>query len=140
MFTAIAWYLWTHRNKTRLNEKTLPLSGIKDVVKNFLHLYHSCHEPPARYKMVRQHRWIPPNPGKYKVNFDGTMFNESAEAGVGVVVHYSSGLVVAAMSEKTIKPHSVECLELLAARQAMIFAKEIGLCKVVIYNYVFCWF
>ena len=37
------------------------------------------------------------------------------------------GLVVAAMAKKISKPHSVECLEALAARHAMIFAKEIGL-------------
>ena len=34
---------------------------------------------------------------------------------------------MAAMAEKIIKPHSVECLELLAARLAVIFAKKIGL-------------
>ena len=66
-------------------------------------------------------------PGDYKVNFDGAMFNESDEAGAGIVVRDSRGLVVAAMAEKIIKPHSVKCLELLAARRAVIFAKEIGL-------------
>ena len=55
------------------------------------------------------------------------MFNESAEAGVGVVVRDSRGLVVAAMSKKIIKPHSMECLELLTARHVVIFAKETGL-------------
>ena len=44
-----------------------------------------------------------------------------------IVVRDSRGLVVAAMAEKIIKPHSVKCLELLAARRAVIFAKEIGL-------------
>ena len=39
VFAAIAWFVWTHRNKSRLNEKTLPLSGIRDAVSNFLHLY-----------------------------------------------------------------------------------------------------
>nr|POE85851.1 hypothetical protein CFP56_18200 [Quercus suber] len=127
VFAATTWFVWTHKNKSRLNEKTLPLSGIRDPVSNFLHLYHPCREPPARIKMVRQCRRKPPNPGEYKVNFDGAMFNESDEAGVGVVVRDSRGLVVVAMLEKIIKPHSVECLELLAARRAVIFAEEIGL-------------
>ena len=43
------------------------------------------------------------------------------------MVRDSGGLVVAAMAKKISKPHSVECLEALAARHAMIFAKEIGL-------------
>ena len=55
------------------------------------------------------------------------MFNESEEAGLGIVVRDSGGLVVAAMVEKIIKPHSIECLEALAARRVVIFAKEIGL-------------
>ena len=67
-------------------------------------------------------------PGDYKVNFDGAMFSGSDEAGVGIiVVRDSRGLVVAAMAEKIIKPHSVKCLELLAASRSVIFAKEIGL-------------
>ena len=70
---------------------------------------------------------MPPRPGEYKVNFDGALFNESEEAGLGIVVRDSGGLVVAAMVEKIIKPHSIECLEALAARRVVIFAKEIGL-------------
>ena len=78
---------------------------------------------------MRRRKWTPPIPGDYEVNFDGAMFNESDEAGVGIVVRDSRGLVVAAMVGKIIKPHSVECLELPAARRTMIFAKEIGLQK-----------
>ena len=55
------------------------------------------------------------------------MFTGSDEAGLGVVVRDSNGLVVAAMAEKIKQPHSVECLEMLAARRAVIFVKEIGL-------------
>ena len=43
------------------------------------------------------------------------------------MVHDSGGLVVAAMTEKISKPHSVKCLEALVARRAVIFTKEIGL-------------
>ena len=49
------------------------------------------------------------------------MFNESKEAGIGIVVQDSSGQVVATMAEKIQKPHSLESLELLVARRAMIF-------------------
>ena len=56
------------------------------------------------------------------------MFNESKEAGIGIVVQDSSGQVVATMAEKIQKPHSLESLELLVARRAMIFFFiEIGL-------------
>ena len=57
------------------------------------------------------------------------MFNESKEAGIGIVVQDSSGQVVATMAEKIQKPHSLESLELLVVRRAMIFFFfiEIGL-------------
>ena len=55
------------------------------------------------------------------------MFNESNEAGIGIVVRESLGLVLVAMAEKIWKPHNVESLEMLAARRAIIFAKELGL-------------
>ena len=59
------------------------------------------------------------------------MFNESDEAGIGIMVRDSMGLVIAAMAEKIHKPHSVESLEMIAARRAVIFASELGLqlCK-----------
>ncbi|XP_075633467.1 uncharacterized protein LOC142605927 [Castanea sativa] len=126
-FATTAWFVWARRNKSRLNEKTTPLNGIRDAIRNFLQLFHSCREPPVSNKMQRQRNWIPPKPGQYKVNFDGALFNENDEAGVGIVVRDSRGLVVVAMAEKIIKPHSMECLQILATRHAVIFAKEIGL-------------
>ena len=55
------------------------------------------------------------------------MFNESDEAGIGVVVRDPSRQVLATMAEKIHKPHSIECLEMLAATHTVIFAQEIGL-------------
>ena len=55
------------------------------------------------------------------------MFNESEEAGIGVVVHDSSGQVIAALAEKVGKRCNSEMLEMLAARRAVIFATEIGI-------------
>ena len=49
------------------------------------------------------------------------------KAGIGVVVHDSSGQVIAALAEKVRKPCNSEMLEMLAARRAVIFATEIGI-------------
>ena len=127
VFATTAWFIWSHRNKTRLQERTVPLSGIREAVCQFMQPYSFGRVHPASCKLVRQCKWQPPNPGEYKTNFDGAMFTESDEAGLGVVVRDSNGLVVAAMAEKIKQPHSVECLEMSAARRAVIFVKEIGL-------------
>ena len=74
--------------------------------------------------------WSPLANDGWKINFDGAMFNESSEAGIGVVVRNSVGKVKAALAEKIKKPPSVEVLELLAARRAALFSEDLGLDKV----------
>ena len=64
-----------------------------------------------------------------KVNFDGAMFNERDEAGIGVIIRNPRGKVMAALSEKIQKPPSVEILELLAAKRAVRFSLETGFNK-----------
>ena len=60
------------------------------------------------------------------------MFGESDEAGIGVVIRNSNGEVRAALSEKIKKPPTVEILELLAAKRAVLFSLETGTMKSVI--------
>lgn len=68
---------------------------------------------------------MPPKPGEFKKNFDGAMFNENDEPGIGIVARNSLGQVIAAMAEIIQKPHSVEVLEMIAARRAVSFIHEI---------------
>ena len=55
------------------------------------------------------------------------MFNESEEAGIGIVVRDSTCQVLASLAKKFRQPSTVENLEILAARRAVIFAAELGL-------------
>ena len=61
-----------------------------------------------------------------KTNFDGAMFAESDQAGIGEVVRNHRGHVMAALAEKIPKPASIEVLEVLAARRAVQFTLELG--------------
>ena len=67
-----------------------------------------------------------------KVNFNGAMFNERDEVGIGVIIHNPRGEVMAALSEKIQKPPSTKILELLAAKRAVRFSLETGFNKSVI--------
>ena len=71
-------------------------------------------------------KWSPPGSSMMKTNFDGALFGESDQAGLGVVIRNSEGQVMAALSEKIQKPHSVQSVELLAARRAITFCIETG--------------
>ena len=70
--------------------------------------------------------WLPPSGCSVKVNFDGVVFGEDQEAGIGVVIRNNEGQMLAALSEKVWMPIIVEILEMLAARTTAIFARDLG--------------
>ncbi|XP_023897003.2 uncharacterized protein LOC112008874 [Quercus suber] len=63
----------------------------------------------------------------YKTNYDGVVFSESGEVGIGVVVQDAKGEVIVALAEKITYPGSVEMLEALAVRRAAKFIVELGI-------------
>jgi hypothetical protein len=90
-------------------------------------IHSSTTGPPAPpIKVV----WKPPQPGRYKANFDGAFFEESHEAGVGVVIRNHKGEVMASLCQRIPFPHSVEALEAYAARSAVQLSKDLGLKEV----------
>ena len=75
--------------------------------------------------------WSPPSNSWCKANFDGAVFQELGEAGLGVVVRDHEGTVIGAFSERIALPPTVEDVEAMAGRRAISFAKELGLPKVI---------
>ena len=71
--------------------------------------------------------WKPPDPRQVKTNFDGAIFEDLQEAGIGVIIRNSKGEVLAALSKRIPTPSSVVILESFAARRAVQFIHEIGL-------------
>ena len=70
-----------------------------------------------------------PSPGMYKTNFDRAMFEDSGKAGIGVIIRNSRGEVMASLAKKIKNKKnnrsSVETVELLAARWAVILVQEL---------------
>ena len=62
----------------------------------------------------------------YRTNFDGVVFEESGEVGIGVIIRNSRGEVMASLAKKFLKSSSVETVELLATKQAIILVQELG--------------
>ena len=56
-------------------------------------------------------RWIPPQVGTWKVNFDGAMFQASLTSGVGVVVRDHRGYALAALSQKFPIAHALVVID-----------------------------
>ncbi|XP_030958373.1 tropinone reductase-like 3 [Quercus lobata] len=74
-------------------------------------------------------KWSPPLGEGYKTNYDGAVFEEAGEAGIGVVVQNGNGEVLAALLEKIPYPGTVELVEILAARRAVQFIAELGMAQ-----------
>ena len=61
------------------------------------------------------------------MNFDGAIIDDLRATGIGVAVRNEHGEVVAALAEQIPIPDSVFTLETLAARRAVLFARDLGL-------------
>ena len=91
LFAATAWSIWYHRNKFRLQDNPLPLHNIADFAKNYLGEFRSLDRLCPHYCRFILRRWLPPTAGFVKTNYDGAMFRESDNAGIGVVIRDSEG-------------------------------------------------
>lgn len=126
LFAVVAWFIWNHRKWLQLNEKGLATDKIFQAAKLYLSDFQlklpKTTPKPSKGNM----KCRPPLGELYKTNYDGAVFSESGEAGIGVVVRDAKGEVIAALAEKITYPGSVEMLEALAARRAVKFIVELG--------------
>ena len=67
-----------------------------------------------------------------KINFDGAIFQAKGEAGLGAIIRNDHGLVMAALTQVTPLPTSMEMVEVLAARRALSFAQELGFDHIIL--------
>lgn len=129
-FAMVAWPIWKCRNKLRSKEDS---TLIHKIYKSALTLLAEFQQKKLRIVGPRQsspNQWKPPSPNSVKVNFDGAMFSDSYEAGLGVVIRNERGEVRASLSEKIVMPSLVEVLEMLASKRAAIFTNELGFTNV----------
>jgi ribonuclease HI len=130
-FAMTCWLLWNKRNKSRLQLPSAEYSTIWSSAQTLLHEYISVtHTEKAETPQHPQVKWKPPSHQPYKANFDGAFFKESNEGGIGVVIRNQAGQAIATLSQKLTATHSIEMTEALAARRAILFAKEVGLTNV----------
>ncbi|KAK7838853.1 hypothetical protein CFP56_019023 [Quercus suber] len=82
--------------------------------------------------LVAPMHWTRPPDGLYKVNFDAALFEVSGCASIGVAKRDSSGVIIGALSQKILHPHSMELAEALAAHRAVIFAQELSIANILV--------
>ena len=83
-------------------------------------------------RIARSVCWRPPPATCVKVNFDEAVFSQDGLASIDIIIRNEQGLVMATLAQQIPLPASVEMVEMLAARRAMVFAKEHGFDKVIV--------
>ena len=81
--------------------------------------------------IIRVH-WIPLPPLSLKINFDGAVFMDSSEVGLGVVVCNHLRVVTASLLEKVRLPSSLNDVEWMATGKAISFAIDLNLPSIII--------
>ena len=77
-------------------------------------------------------KWLPPPSNWVKINFDGATFGDSSSAGLGAIIRNDMGLVMATYTQPIPLPTTVEMVEVLAARSALWFVKDLSFNKVIV--------
>nr|POF23768.1 putative ribonuclease h protein [Quercus suber] len=81
LFAMTVWFVWYHRNMTRLNESTRSLGQIAGFMRDFFRDRKSLYHRSSHVRKASPRRWSPPARENWKTNFDGAMFGEFDEAG-----------------------------------------------------------
>ncbi|KAK7851268.1 hypothetical protein CFP56_042495 [Quercus suber] len=132
-FAMTAWCLWERRNRLRLHQRTWQLHEIGaralKLVQEFWDVH--CKETSSNDRPPRV-RWTPPPDTCYKLNFDAALLDGFNQVGLGAVCRDSQGHVLAALSQRVGPVKSVEMAEALAAKRAVVFARELSFFEVLI--------
>ena len=133
LFSMVAWSIWIRHNKLREKQNVWGVGEMVQRARELLQEFWDVKDCPTRSRVMRTRQtWTPLSEGFYKINFDGAIFENFGRAGLGVVVRDVEGMVIAALSQNIQLPSSVDSVEALAARCAIILAQEISLTQVVV--------
>jgi ribonuclease HI len=132
-FDVLSWLIWHKRNQSWL---CLPSADYNQLwphanayLEEFLEATQSEKPVKSTSPLVS---WNPPVHNSFKVNFDGALFKDANEGGIGVVIRDCSGMVIATLSQRVRTGASVDLIEALAAKRAITFAMEVGVTDVEI--------
>ena len=133
LFAMTVSAIWMRRNKVRLGETAFPLGQIPASALAALQEIQQLHPMHAKIpQTARAGRWRPPPETCVKANFNGVVFSQEGQAGISIIIRNEQGLVMAALSQQIPLPTSVEMVEVLVARRALVYAKELGFDRVIV--------
>ena len=114
LFSMVVWSLWHRWNQARVGNAVLPLGQTLTRVQQQLQDYYRAQTVKSTPPQTTSHsntRWTLPFGPTLKVNYDGAVFHETSEAGLGTVIKNSASRVVASSVERITLPQPVAEVE-----------------------------
>ena len=110
IFAYVAWGIWT--KSSRLGNNSIPYPKIFVDATERMQEFHSMQiDQPPIAPSIGYTCWFPPSAPLLKVNFDGVLFMDTSQAGIGVVIRDSAGKVIGALSDRIVLPTTVDDVE-----------------------------
>ncbi|KAL0406440.1 UNVERIFIED_CONTAM: putative mitochondrial protein [Sesamum latifolium] len=116
-FLVMCWFLWWSRNQHCMKNKFINPMQTVTSARCFLEAYQEANlRSPTSATTPSDQTWHRPPNGFIKINFDGALFQNHAEVGVGVVARDCQGGIRAWFSHRFPRHAEPELAEALAAR------------------------
>ncbi|ONK63253.1 uncharacterized protein A4U43_C07F12960 [Asparagus officinalis] len=132
-FRVAIWMLWSDRNQGVMRKNRRDGSRIMREAKIYAESFIANIEAKDYvHALIINSRWSPPPVGLYKINVDGGWREGQCIGGLGCVVRDVNSCFMASFSKGNTRALNVVVCEALAARDALAFALDIGLSKVVL--------
>ncbi|KAL7002593.1 tetrahydrofolate synthase [Sarracenia purpurea var. burkii] len=130
LFIMVIWSLWNNRNSISFDKKYRRPEEILGMATNLLSKFQEGLQiTTVRTGASTRDKWVPPNTGWHKANFDEAWCKDG-KAGIGVVIRDEYGLVLASYVEQRACLANAENTEALGACRALEVVHSLGLKKV----------
>ncbi|KAL0355669.1 UNVERIFIED_CONTAM: hypothetical protein Sradi_4013800 [Sesamum radiatum] len=133
LFLTICWMLWWTRNRIAAEGAQTSAEQVVGAAKSYLDefLLHSGKMEVVQSSKIPS-RWSPPETGFIKINYDGAIFLETSEVGIGIVARDSNGSCIGWLSKRFCFNATPEIIETIAAREAVLLGIRRGWQKIVL--------
>ncbi|KAL0401117.1 UNVERIFIED_CONTAM: hypothetical protein Slati_4141600 [Sesamum latifolium] len=133
LFLTTCWMIWWNRNCSLMENRT---RDPDQVISHARHYYSAFLSQMSvlttRTQTTAPYRWSPPPANVVKINFDGALFVNEGESGVGVVARDSAGSCLAWLSRRLPNCLSPELVEAMAAREALSMAQRLHWRRIIL--------
>lgn len=129
-FIVLLWFIWRERNNIVRENPVCDAPNVFKVDGSFLFEFQQVKvaiDEQQRSAPEEIAKWSPPEKDTLKLNVDATLFHDVGHIGVGALVRDDMENVVWACSKMLVVDCNAFIIELLALREALELANDVGL-------------